>query len=240
MAPGRVPRDDPVRLTRGRQVFLLLRPTARAIGWSPPIWAAILASLYVLKEAPNAFIDYRIFVLRVGALFLCMGAAFVLDDPTEETIGHVPTPLLLRRSLRIALLIPLAAGAWGVLVYFAGEVPRRAGGPVPVGDLTLEAATLLLIGLSAACLGARLTSDRLGGVAAGPVVLALVGAAMFLPYDYKLIVGSASDPRWAEAHDMWRFAFGGAALAFLYLNRSPGGYGPISGLRALRTAPRVV
>ncbi len=204
------------------------------------MWAAILAILYVLKEAPKAFIDYRILVLRVGSLLLCMGAAFVLDDPTEETIGHVPTPLLLRRSLRIALLLPLIAGVWGVLVRLAGEVPRRAGGPMPIGDLTLEAATLLLIALSAACLGAHLTSDRLGGIAAAPIVLAFVGAAMFLPYDYKLIVGSASDPRWAEAHDMWRFAFGGAALAFLYLNRSPGGYRAMSRLRALRTAPRAV
>ncbi|MDQ3661916.1 MAG: hypothetical protein M3454_12830 [Actinomycetota bacterium] len=77
-------------------------------------------------------------------------------------------------------------------------------------------------------------------MAAAPVVLGLGGAAIFLPYDYELIVGSASGPRWAESHDMWRLAFGGAALAFLYLNRSPGGYVPISGLRALRTAPRVV
>jgi hypothetical protein len=229
-----------VRLTRPRQVILLLRPTAHAIGWSPPVWAAILAILYVLKEAPNAFIDYRILVLRVGALLLCMGAAFVLDDPTEESIGHVPTPLVLRRSMRIVLILPLIAGAWRVLVYFAGEVPRRAGGPMPVGDLTLEAATLLLIAFSASCLGARLTSDRLGGVAAAPIVLALVAVSMLLPYDYKLIVGSPSDPHWVAAHDMWRFTFGGAALAFLYLNRTPGNYGTMSRLRALRTAPRAV
>jgi hypothetical protein len=200
----------------------------------------ILAILYVLKEAPNAFIDYRILVLRVGGLLLCMGAAFVLDDPTEETIAHVPTPLVFRRSLRIALFLPLIAGAWRVLVYLAGEVPLRAGGPMPIGDLTLEATTLLLIALSASCLGARLTSDRLGGIAAAPIVLALVAMSMFLPHDYKLIVGSASDPRWAEAHDMWRVAFGGAALAFFYLNKSPGSYGTISRLRALRTAPRAV
>ena len=230
-------RDDPVRLTRVRQITLLLRPTARAMGWSPPLWAAILAILYVLWEAPNSFIDYRILVLRLGGLLICMGAAFVLDDPTEETIGHVPTPLMLRRSMRIALLLPLVATAWGVLVHLGGEVPRRAGGPLPVGDLTLEAATLLLAALAAACLGARLTSDRLGGIAAAPVVLAFVGAALLLPHDYRLFVGSPSDPRWAEAHEMWRFALGAAAAAFLYLNRSPGGY-RMARLRSLRAAPR--
>jgi hypothetical protein len=229
-----------VRLTRPHQIILLLRPTARAIGWSPPVWAAILAIPYVLKEAPNAFIDYRILVLRVGGLLLCMGAAFVLDDPTEESLGHVPTPLVLRRSLRIVLTLPFIAGAWRVLVYFAGEVPRRAGGPMPIDDLTLEAGTLLVIALSASCYGARFTSDRSGGIVAAPIVLAFVGAAMFLPYDHRLIVGSPADPRWVEAHDMWRLAFGGAALAFLYLNRSPGNYGTMSRLRALRTAPRAV
>lgn len=229
-----------MRLTRPHQIILLLRPTARAIGWSPPVWAGILAILYVLKEAPNAFIDYRILVLRVGSLLLCLGTAFVLDDPTEETIGHAPTPLLLRRLLRIALVFPLIAGAWGALVHFAGDVPRRAGGPMPVTDLTLEAATLLLVALSASCLGARFTSDRSGGVVAAPIVLAFVGAAMFLPHDYKVIVGSASDPRWVPAHELWRFVFAGAALAFLSLNRSPGSYGTMSRLRALRTAPRAV
>jgi fluoroquinolone transport system permease protein len=229
-----------VRLTRARQLVLLLRPTARAIGWSPPAWAAILAILYVLKEAPSAYIDYRIFVLRVGGLLLCMGAAFVLGDETEETIGYLPTRLLLRRSLRIALLLPLIAGAWGVVVYVAGDVPREAGGPLPIGDLTFEAATLFLVALSAACLGARITSDRLGGVAAAPIVLALVAVSMLLPYDYRLIVGSPGDPRWGAAHGIWRFVFGAAALAFLYLSKSPGGYGRLSRLHVPRTVPRAI
>jgi UDP-N-acetylmuramyl pentapeptide phosphotransferase/UDP-N-acetylglucosamine-1-phosphate transferase len=210
------------------------------MSWRPVIWAAVLAIVYVLKEAPGAYIDYRVLVLRVAALLVCMGAAFVLDDPTEETIGHVPTRLLLRRGVRVALLLPVAAGTWAVLVHFAGDVTRREGGPLPVGDLTLEAATILLIALSAACLGARLTSDRLGGIAAAPIVLAIVALAMFLPADQKLILGSASDPRWEDVHEVWRFALVGAALAFLYLNRSSGAYRTASRLRALKAAPRTV
>ena len=180
-------------------------------------------------------------MLRVAGLLLCMRSAFILNDPTEESLGHVPTPLLMRRSLRITCLLPLMAGAGAVMVSFAGEVPRRAGGPIPVGDLTLEVATLLVIAMSAACLGTRFTSDGLGGIVAAPIVLALVAASMLLPSDYRLIVGSPTDPRWAEAHDIWRFVLGVAFLAFLYLNRSPGSYKamsrlrpPGSGLRAIR------
>lgn len=224
-------------LTRLHQVWLLFGPTARAIGWGPPLWAAIPAILYVSKEAPGAYVNYRVLVLRIGALLLCMGSAFILDDPTEDTVGHVPTPLLLRRGLRVVLVLPVVALAWAALVRLAGDVPIRDGGPLPVGDLTLEGATLLLIALSAACLGARLTSDRLGGVVAAPIVLACVAAAMFLPADHKLILSSISDPRWDHVHDLWRFVLLGAGLAFLFLNRSSGSYRTLSRLRATKAVP---
>ncbi len=42
-----------------------------------------------------------------------------------------------------------------MLIYLAGDVPDRDGGPLPAADLTLEFATLLLVALCAACLGAR-------------------------------------------------------------------------------------
>jgi hypothetical protein len=209
-------------MTRVRQLPLLLRPTARVVGWGPPLWAAIPAAFYVWTEAPGEFVDYRVQVLRFGALLLCMASAFILDDPTEETIGHVPTPLLLRRGLRVALVLPFLALVWVGLVLLAGHVTIKQGGPLPVGDLTIEAATMLAIALCAACVGARLTSDRLGGVVAAPIVLACVALAMFLPPHNKLLVPSVSDPRWDRVHDLWMFALIGCGVLFLLVNRSPG------------------
>jgi hypothetical protein len=221
--------------TRAKQTLQLVRPTAKAMPWRPVIWAAVLAIVYVWKEAPGAYIDYRVLVLRVAALLVCMGAAFVLDDATEDTISHLPSPLLLRRALRVALLLPLVAATWFLLVYLAGDVAPRDGGPMPVGDITLEAATLLATALAAACIGARVTSDRLGGVAAAPILLAVIAAALFLPGNYKLIV-SVGDPRWANVHDTWRMALTVAVVVFVYVNRSPGTYRTMSHLRALRPA----
>jgi fluoroquinolone transport system permease protein len=226
-------------VTRVRQTLQLVRPTAKAMSWRPVIWAAVLAIAYVWKEAPGAYIDYRVLVLRVVALLVCMGAAFVLDDATEDTISHVPSPLLLRRALRVALLLPLVAATWFLLVYLAGDVAPRDGGPVPVGDITLEAATLLATALAAACIGARVTSDRLGGVAAAPILMAVVAAVLFLPGNYKLIV-SVGDPRWANVHDTWRTALTVAVVIFVYVNRSPGAYRTMSRLRALRPASRPI
>ena len=221
--------------TRAKQTLQLVRPTAKAMSWRPVIWAAVLAIVYVWKEAPGAYIDYRVLVLRVAALLVCMGAAFVLDDATEDTISHLPSPLLLRRALRVALLLPLVAATWFLLVYLAGDVAPRDGGPMPVGDITLEAATLLATALAAACIGARVTSDRLGGVAAAPILLAVIAVALFLPGNYKLII-SVGDPRWANVHDTWRMALTVAVVVFVYVNRSPGTYRTMSHLRALRPA----
>ena len=209
------------------------------MSWQPLLWAAVLAVAYVAKEATDGLMDYRILVLRVGALMICMGAAFALDDPTEDTLGHVPAPLVMRRGLRLVLLLPAIAVVWMALVRFVGDVPKRDGGPLPVGDLTLEVAALLMLALSAACLGARFTSDRLGGIAAAPIILGLVALALFLPPEYRLIV-SHSDPRWKDAHEVWRAVLAAAAIAFLYLNRSPGAYRTMSRLRALKPAARTI
>jgi hypothetical protein len=226
-------------VSRVRQTLQLVRPTAKAMSWGPVIWAAVLAIVYVWKEAPGAYIDYRVLVLRVAALLVCMGAAFVLDDATEDAISHVPSPLLLRRGLRVALLLPPVVATWFLLINLAGDVAPRDGGPVPVGDISLEAATLLATALSAACIGARVTSDRLGGMPAAPILLAVVAAALFLPGSYKLIV-AVGDPRWANVHDTWRTALAAAVGIFIYVNRSVGAYRTMYRLRALRSASRPI
>lgn len=207
---------------RMRQAFQLLQPTARAMSWHPPLWAGALGLAYVAKEAPGAYIGHRILVLRVAVLLLCMGTAFVLDDPTEETIGHVPTPLVMRRTLRVVLVLPLVSTMWFVMSRVAGTVPAREGGPMPIGDLTIEAATLLAIALTSACVGAKLTADRLGGIVAAPAVFALIGIAMFLPPDQRMILGSPADARWEDAHDWWAAVLAGVIVCFGWFNRAPG------------------
>lgn len=205
--------------------------------WQPMMWAGVLAGAYVRMEGPDAYIDYRVLVLRLAILFVCMGAAFALDDATEDTLSYVPAPLLLRRLLRVLLLLPLAAATWFLLVETAGEVTRRDGGPLPVGDLTVEAGAMLAVTLVAASIGSRVTSDRLGGIVAAPILLALAVGAIALPGDYKLIVTPA-DPRWADVHETWRWILVAAVAAFIWLNRSQNSYRTMARLRALRPASR--
>jgi hypothetical protein len=69
------------------------------------------------------------------------GCAFLLDDPSEPTTEGAAGSLLLRRSLRMALLLPAVAAWWVAVVWRVRAV--QPGLPLPVAALTLEAAALL-------------------------------------------------------------------------------------------------
>ena len=188
----------------------------------PIVIAGILAAGYVLLEARATFVGYRLLVLRVAALLICLGAAFSLDDPTEETIAYVPTPLWMRRLLRVVLVAPIALLYWIVCVKLVGPEPKGMGGPVPMDDITLEATAVFVISMGAASLGAIFASDRLGGIVAAPIILVLALAVVFLPPDHALIVMDPTHERWIPAHDAWRNVLLGAGAGFLLSNRDRG------------------
>jgi hypothetical protein len=210
--------------TRARQIAPLFPPTVRATTFLPVLISGALGVGYVLLETGQAYIGYRILVLRIAALLICFGAAFAFDDPAEDALASVPTPLILRRMLRIALVLPFAAGWWFLCLFLAGEVPPEQGGPMPVGDLTLEAGVFLTITFVAAALGSLFTSDRLGGVVAAPILIAFAVIGMVLPGDYRLVVAVPDDLQWIPAHDAWRRMAWGAAAALLYLSQDRGRY----------------
>jgi hypothetical protein len=207
-----------------RQIVPLFVPTTRATPFLPVLIGGALAVGYVVMETGQTYIGYRILVLRIAALLICFGAAFAFDDPAEDALASVPTPLILRRMLRIALVLPFAAGWWFLCLFIAGDVPPEQGGPMPAGDLTLEAGTLLMIAFIAAAFGSLFTSDRLGGVVAAPILIVFVVVGMVLPGEYRLVVAVPADPQWIQAHhDWWRIAWvAGAAL--LYLSQDRGRY----------------
>lgn len=190
---------------------------------APLVIAGALAAGYVVLEARGAYIDYRLLVLRVAALLICLGAAFALDDPTEDTLAHVPTPLLLRRLLRVVLVVPPALFSWFVCIKLVGPEPKLMGGPIPMDDITLEATAVFLITMAAASLGAIVASDRLGGIVAAPILFVLAAVVLFLPPDHRLIVGDPAEDRWVPAHEAWRNVLLVAGVAFLYWNRDRGG-----------------
>src|SRR6266702_3938825 len=124
------------QLQQLRLVPALLVPTARAIGWAPPLAAfALSVGLLVLAVRRGASSAEGLVVwLRIIMVAGALGSAFLLDDPSEPTTEAVAGSLLLRRALRVALLLPAtaawwAAAVWRVRAVHPGRAVRPAGQP---------------------------------------------------------------------------------------------------------------
>jgi fluoroquinolone transport system permease protein len=202
-----------------RLVPPLLVPTARAVGWAAPL-AGFALSLGLLALAVRPGLELPagrlVLWLRLAMTVGALGCAFLLDDPSEPTTEGVAGSLLLRRSLRVALLLPATAAWWAAAVWRVRAVHPEL--PLPVAALTLEAAALLAVTVALAATGSRLAPERRGGVVAAPALLALVCAAFLLPAQVALYAqpGSAA---WDGAHWRWALLLGLALAAFAAASR---------------------
>jgi hypothetical protein len=213
---------------RLEQIGELLRPTARTIRWSPFVGAIAVAFVQVFVQTrdvcprsnPCVGPEARVLALRIAAILIALGSAFVLDDPTEETTGHFPTPRWLRRAVRVGLVAPVAALTWALLIPLAmrGSVDTN---PFPTGALTLELATLVIGALAISAASARFVPEGMGGVAAGPILLGLVVAGHYFPSQLAVFLLDPQTPRWHAAHDVWRVLLLIAVAALLFVSRDP-------------------
>ena len=206
----------------------LVRPVARTIRWAPLAAAIGLAFVQVFVQTrdvcprsnPCLGPEARVLALRIAAILIALGSAFVLDDPTEETTGHFPTPRWLRRAVRVGLVAPVVTLAWALLVPLAMRSSVDPD-PFPTGALTLELATLVIAALAISAASARFVPEGMGGIAAGPILLGLVAAAHYLPERLAVFLLDPQAPRWHAAHDVWRVVFVVAVAALLFVSRDP-------------------
>jgi fluoroquinolone transport system permease protein len=101
--------------------------------------------------------------LRLDALCLAAGMAFVLDDPTEESTSMTPVSLLIRRLVRISLTLPVAVAALLLLGRVANGSPA-ADTEIPAWPLTLELLAFSAVALAGAAIStvASLPSNAAG------------------------------------------------------------------------------
>jgi fluoroquinolone transport system permease protein len=219
-----------------RLVPALLHPTARAVGWAAALGAfALSLGLLALAVRPGLPTPPADLVrwLRLAMIVAALGYAFLLDDPSEPSTEAVAGSLLLRRTLRVALLLPATAAWWVAAVWRVRAVHPEL--PLPVAALTLEAAALLAVTLALAAAGSQLAPERRGGVVAAPALLALASAAFLLPARVTLYAppGGAA---WDGAHQRWAILFGLALTAFALASRDPAHRRLPSQVRALGRA----
>lgn len=222
----------------------LVPPTARAMRWVP-LLAAGAAGLVVFEITRPKLYSHpampdMIRAVRIAMFTVVLGVPFVLDDPSEETVGSTPTRLWVRRGLRIALAAPLVVAMWLLLARYArytfehlptyssgigdleSELIERNSEAFPMWGLARQFLTLTIAALALSALGARLLPERIGSVAAGPALLAIIGATMLLPRSYTMFVGDARHRMWAQAGTRWTIGLAVSIAWLWHLCRDPG------------------
>lgn len=148
--------------------LLALRPTARAFPARFFVGAALaaLVAALVLRDAPGG-------ALLASGFFLAAGASPVLDDRATATLDPSPTPRWVRRGLRLALVLPVLAGCWLVLLA-AVRLLAPPTSSVPVAVATWRWVGMVAVVLIMACAAQALAAPVLDGSAGVAGLLAAV------------------------------------------------------------------
>src|SRR6266567_1897396 len=218
------------RGVRSKQAVALVRPTIRTIRWAALLGGAAAAQLvlWAAKGELSQGESVSLLPLRVAAVVLCLGAAFILDDDAGATVEPAVASLMVRRWLRLALTVPFVAGAWGAQLWAGSRLAAsgRGTGPVPprslpVAGLTLEAAALLAVTLAAGAVATRSLGHGKGGVAAGPTLVAFVMASLSIGRYWPLFLESPAEPGWAGAHVRWGLILAAGMVVLVVLSLDP-------------------
>jgi fluoroquinolone transport system permease protein len=197
---------------RARQTLILVQPTIRTIRWAALLGGVAGAHLvlWAAKAELTKGGSVPLVPLRVAAVLLCLGAAFVLDDEAGATVEPAVASLILRRGLRLGLTFPVVGVAWATALATASRLAAsgQGTGPIaarsmPVAGLSLEVAALLGVTLAAGAIATRSLGHGKGGVAAGPALLAFLLAILVFGRYWPLYLESPDDPGWTAAHMRW-------------------------------------
>ena len=159
-----------VRREQGR---LLLRPSARTIRWASFVVIAAIGALVVWSGAHKGGNPATV-TLPVATTLLCVWLCFLFEDLAAETTASSATPLLFRRAVRAAIVVPPIAAVWFAYTWI---------GPLtgPTATMVGSFAAGITFTLAAAAVAVRSLGSGRSGLAAavGVVFILLVLPAAF-------------------------------------------------------------
>lgn len=195
-----------------------LVPVARTVAW-PALLAGATACVAVivlasLGDSPRGRWP------GLGALALCAGAAFLLDDPAGSTVGATPRSLARRRMLRVALALPLLCVVWAGSLWYATAAHDAWFGPDTRAALSVQFAAMLALTLAASATALRVMPDEHGGWTGVVVLFTLLGAVYWLPERWTLLA-VAGDGAWGAVQQRWAALLALAVCALVWASRDP-------------------
>jgi hypothetical protein len=180
-------------------------PAVRAGLWSPVLAAMVVG--YAMVGLPaviggSSAPSLVVILLRLAALCAGLGVGFVFDDPARPTTATAPAPAWLPLAARATALAFAATAWWSATLATGLAAAGDASVALPAGDLTLEAAAVLVAAAAVASVIWRRAPRGVVGLLAAPAFLVVVFAVTLLPDGLKLLV-SLGGPTWEAAHDRW-------------------------------------
>lgn len=220
-----------------RQAVRLLRPMVRAVNWVPvaPAGTLALLAVWLIARDDLAGLEERIVAVRIAAVLLALSMAFVLDDTTAELSASTPSPLLLRRSVRVLLMLLPTAILWIGVLWVMVRAPLTEPSSLPIVALTLELGAVVMITMAMAAVLIRWGSSDLGGLPASAALLGLTLVSWLMPEDTRLWVypGQAN---WTAAHVWWGVILVAGLVVFVWSSLEPATSQAATVLR--KTAPQ--
>jgi hypothetical protein len=196
--------------------LLVLSRVARTLSWPALLGGALgcgaLVALASLDESPPGRWP------GFGALALCAGAAFVLDDAAGAAADATPTSLVRRRMLRVALALPLLCAAWAVSLWFATPDDGTLFGPGARGGLSLQFAAMLALTLAGSAVALRVVPDGHAAWAGVVAPFVLLAVAYWLPERWTLFA-APGDGQWPASQWRWASLLALALLTLAWASR---------------------
>ena len=201
-----------------------LARVARTIAWRALLAGAVACAGVVAVAGLTDALPGQSRWPGLGALALCGGLAFLLDDAAESTVAASPTSLARRRLLRIALALPLVCAVWAGSLWYATSVDGAPFGPDARQGLSLQFAAMLAVTLGASAVALRVAQGERGGWTAVFVLFGLLVAAFYAPDRWTLLVGTG-DPAWPAAQQRWLVLLALGLLTLVFASRDPAACG---------------
>lgn len=194
-----------------RTIGLLLPPVARTIRWVPHVVSGAIAVWIVYagvrSNQPTGDVQ-----LPLASIVLCVVAGFLPDDEAAETVGSAPTPLVVRRVIRVGIGLPLVWAIWGAIAWYAAALTAAAAVEF-AGMLTL---TLALAGIGAAVLG-----QERGGLFATPALFVLLGTSAFVSPSWRPFPVTPVGSTGFDLYGRWGIVLVISVLVFLLASVDP-------------------
>ena len=206
----------------------LVRPVLQAMRRGPLLGAGCVGLAIVAVPAALDTVlrpDNLATLLRLVALCLAVGVAFVLDDPAKPSTATTPVPAWAAGAIRATAGLLTAAAGWtaAVALTLAGA-QEGTGEALPVRDLTLEAAAAAVLAVAFAGLGWARAPRGVSGTVAAPALLVAAAALALLPQRLALLASVEDPAGWAAAHRRFAVllvAAGAVAVVGLALGALP-------------------